>query len=354
VPKGKADNELPALLPRWQKPNVALPEGYAVYRADKPEIREPPKTPEHAERLICLVEAYDDNVFRNSVALTVWSLFRVLGPKLRPWHAVVHTQRYPGDDPAQREARESDLATLTNCAVFGVEKNFFWWTILCAQDPEMTYTSNNLLGTWAIALACDMLCKEQWLALIHSDKKEVGHDLEISHLCGLSSCVSPWPFVPESHAANLARKSCHQADRCHCHQDSRWEVGSNRTIIPDAQAAWKASIRKAHGWVFQCSVCDFTVQRMADLKVRELGAKIADHYGTHLDGRDQAGVVADPKPEATEIRGRGRQQILREVPDSQSPEPEIAPTHPPARPLRQLYLSSKPLSPLLVAPRPRK
>jgi hypothetical protein len=115
-----------------------------------------------------------------------------------------------------------------------------------------------------------------------------------------------------------------------------------------------ASIRKAHGCVFQCPVCDFTVQRMADLKVRELGAKIADHYGTHLDGRDQAGVLAHPKPEATEIRGRGRQQILREVPESQSPEPEIAPTHPLARPLKQLYLSSKPLSPPLVAPRPRK
>jgi hypothetical protein len=181
-----------------------------------PEMREPPKTPEHAERLICLVEAYDDNVFRNSVALAVWSLFRVLCPKLRPWHAVDHTQRYPGDDLAQREARESDLATLTNCAVFGVRKKFFRWTISCAQDPEMTHTSINLLGTWAIALACGMLCKEQWLALIHSDKKEVVHDLEISHLCGLSSCVSSWPFVPESHAANLARKSCHQADRCHC------------------------------------------------------------------------------------------------------------------------------------------
>jgi hypothetical protein len=146
VPKGKAYNELPAPPPRWQKSNVALPEGYAVYRADMAEIQEPPKTLEHTERLICLVEAYDDNVFRNSVALAVWSLFRVLCPKLRPWHAVDHTKHYPGDDPAQREARESDLASLTNCAVFGAQKKNVSLDHLVCSGPRRNAHKHQPLG----------------------------------------------------------------------------------------------------------------------------------------------------------------------------------------------------------------
>jgi hypothetical protein len=229
----------------------------------------------------------------------------------------------------------------------------FRWTISCAQDPDATHISISLLGTWAIALACGMLCKEQWRELIHSGKNEVSYDLGISHLSGLSSCVSPWHLVPESHCDNLARKSCHKVDRCNCRQDPRCEVGPNRTAIPDAQIEWRALLRKAHDWVFQCPVCDFTVKRTADLKIRGLGVKIAKHYGTHVNGNDQASdSEPDPEPEVAQIRGRGRQQIVREVLDSQSPEPVIAPSPPPARPLQQLYLSSRPLSQPLVAPRP--
>jgi len=68
-------------------------------------------------RVHCLVEAYDNTLFRNSLALLMWSKLRVYCPSLLPWHNPDLRGPYYGESNEHREAREASLALIPQCVI---------------------------------------------------------------------------------------------------------------------------------------------------------------------------------------------------------------------------------------------
>jgi hypothetical protein len=299
--KRKADEPLPSAAPKRRKRNLARPANFRAEDVNPPEATSDDRD-DHA-RLVCLVAAFDDPVFRNTVAMQVWAFLRVHCPRLRPWHAVNLTDPYPGDRPEYQEAREQDLSLLSSCVVFGPGVARGRTTIPCKQVANSAHTVV-IKETWLVLLACGLVSKAEWAEMILAGKRREGHDLEGSHLCGNSSCGSPWHLVAETHSQNMARKACHKDDRCKCKQPIRCQVSPNRRQMADKESEWQTALENAQGWVYECAECDFNVAPSDDLELVHLAKLMATHF--HEEHSSTAS------------------SIRVEVPDSQSPEPRPA------------------------------
>jgi hypothetical protein len=156
-------------------------------------------------------------------------------PGFQPWHAVKLTDKYPGDCPEYQEAREQDSSLLSSCVVFGPGVARGRTTIHCKQVANVAHTVV-IKGTWLVLLACGLMPKAKGAEVILAGKRREGHDLEDSHLCGNSTCGSPWHLVAETHQQITVRKGCHKDDRCKCKQPIGCQVGPNRRQMADKES----------------------------------------------------------------------------------------------------------------------
>jgi hypothetical protein len=79
---------------------------------------------DHPQRVrrVCLVEAYDNPVFRHQVAFLVWSQLRVACPGLKPWHNPDHNVPYLDDTEEARSTREEALVMVPKCVVLQAQR----------------------------------------------------------------------------------------------------------------------------------------------------------------------------------------------------------------------------------------
>jgi hypothetical protein len=78
----------------------------------------------HPQRLrrVCLVEVYDNPVFRHQVAFLVLSQLRVACPGLKLWHNPDHNAPYLDNTEEARSTREEALVMVPKCVVLQAQQ----------------------------------------------------------------------------------------------------------------------------------------------------------------------------------------------------------------------------------------